>query len=62
MNTIGKLYEDICQSLELREKIITAINEVGVNEKLRAFEIPRIVLIEPQKWTPENGFMTSSTK
>lgn len=60
--TAGKSYEEICRLPQLRERLVTAINEVALNEKMRPFEVPKIIIIEPTKWTAENGFMTSSTK
>jgi long-chain acyl-CoA synthetase len=58
----GKSYEEICRLPQLRERIITGINQVALSENLRSFEIPNIIIIEPKKWTAENGFMTSSSK
>jgi fatty acid CoA ligase FadD9 len=38
------------------------LNRVAAAARLRPYEVPRDFLVEEQRWTPENGFLTAAHK
>nr|AEN94433.1 long-chain fatty-acid-CoA ligase FadD9 [Philodina roseola] len=49
-------------SLNLEQAILTDLHRIGQEESLRPHEIPSQVIIDHERFTPENGLLTSSMK
>eukprot|EP01117_Protostelium_nocturnum_P011380 TRINITY_DN4128_c0_g4_i1.p1 TRINITY_DN4128_c0_g4~~TRINITY_DN4128_c0_g4_i1.p1 ORF type:complete len:1215 (+),score=400.50 TRINITY_DN4128_c0_g4_i1:165-3809(+) len=55
-------FENICSSNEAKRKIWEELRATGIQSKLKNFEIPSFVHLEPQQFSIENRKMTVSNK
>ncbi|XP_027137407.1 long-chain-fatty-acid--CoA ligase 4 [Larimichthys crocea] len=55
-------WEEICTHPDMEREVLKEIKEVAVNIKLQRFEIPVMVHLSPEPWTPETGLVTDAFK
>eukprot|EP01117_Protostelium_nocturnum_P019514 TRINITY_DN8476_c0_g2_i1.p1 TRINITY_DN8476_c0_g2~~TRINITY_DN8476_c0_g2_i1.p1 ORF type:complete len:1286 (+),score=275.14 TRINITY_DN8476_c0_g2_i1:294-4151(+) len=55
-------YSQICASSASHLKILNEITQQGRKSNLKSYELPCLVLLEPERFTIENGRMTVSNK
>ena len=65
------LYRSVCQQIvfkdplnnrSLLQAVIKSINVHGIKSNLEKFEIPKMVTLVPEAWTPESGLVTAAFK
>ena len=44
------------------QAVIKSINVHGIKSNLEKFEIPKVVTLVPEAWTPESGLVTAAFK
>lgn len=54
--------QEVCQSLELQNAILTEFKKIGKEYFLQGFEIPRAVYLESESWSLENELLTGKKK
>jgi len=62
---LGKTYSDytqLCQDGEIVQAVVKALGIHGIKSNLEKFEIPRMVTLAPEAWTPESGLVTAAFK
>ncbi|KAA0709304.1 Long-chain-fatty-acid--CoA ligase 4 [Triplophysa tibetana] len=55
-------WEQICNHPLMEREVLKAIKEVATSTKLQRFEIPVMVHLSPDPWTPETGLVTDAFK
>ncbi|XP_070692720.1 long-chain-fatty-acid--CoA ligase 4 [Pempheris klunzingeri] len=55
-------WEEICTHPDMEREVLKAIKEVAAKIKLQRFEIPVMVHLSPEPWTPETGLVTDAFK
>lgn len=55
-------FAEICALPEAEDVVLKSLQELGRDRGVSAFEIPRAVLLEHVRWTPDTGTMTPSFK
>lgn len=55
-------WEEICNHPVMEREVLKAIKEVANSIKLQRFEIPVMVHLSPEPWTPETGLVTDAFK
>ncbi|XP_067454869.1 long-chain-fatty-acid--CoA ligase 4 [Thunnus thynnus] len=55
-------WEEICTHPDMEREVLKEIKEVAANIKLQRFEIPVMVHLSPEPWTPETGLVTDAFK
>lgn len=56
------LFKDLCQNQALKDAIMLDIKKLSKLNGLHGFEIVKAVHLEPEQFTPENGFLTPTLK
>eukprot|EP00092_Neocalanus_flemingeri_P007270 GFUD01007850.1.p1 GENE.GFUD01007850.1~~GFUD01007850.1.p1 ORF type:complete len:710 (+),score=206.08 GFUD01007850.1:109-2238(+) len=62
---LGKTYSDyniLCQDNDIVQAVLKSISIHGIKSNLEKFEIPRMVTLVPEAWTPESGLVTAAFK
>jgi len=62
---LGKTYSDytqLCQDGEIIQAVVKALGIHGIKSNLEKFEIPKMVTLAPEAWTPESGLVTAAFK
>jgi len=62
---LGKTYSDyniLCQDNDIVQAVLKSISVHGIKSNLEKFEIPRMVTLVPEAWTPESGLVTAAFK
>jgi len=62
---LGKTYSDynvLCKDNDIIQAVIKSINVHGIKSNLEKFEIPKMVTLVPEAWTPESGLVTAAFK
>merc|ERR1712083_810678 len=65
MGELGKTYSDyniLCQDNDIVQAVLKSISIHGIKSNLEKFEIPRMVTLVPEAWTPESGLVTAAFK
>ncbi|KAM3172168.1 hypothetical protein ACTXT7_015113, partial [Hymenolepis weldensis] len=44
------------------ERVTMDIQRVGAAKRLATFEVPKMVYLDPEPWTPESGLVTDALK
>ena len=57
-----KSYTLLIFSCQLLQAVIKSINVHGIKSNLEKFEIPKVVTLVPEAWTPESGLVTAAFK
>ncbi|CAM4613203.1 unnamed protein product [Leuciscus chuanchicus] len=55
-------WEEICNHPLMEREVLREIKEVATSIKLQRFEIPVMVHLSPEPWTPETGLVTDAFK
>uniref|UniRef100_A0A8C1GSM3 long-chain-fatty-acid--CoA ligase n=1 Tax=Cyprinus carpio TaxID=7962 RepID=A0A8C1GSM3_CYPCA len=55
-------WEEICNHPVMEREVLREIKEVATSIKLQRFEIPVMVHLSPEPWTPETGLVTDAFK
>jgi len=55
-------YNDLCKDSDIIQAVIKSINVHGIKSNLEKFEIPKVVTLVPEAWTPESGLVTAAFK
>ena len=55
-------FEDLCRNDQLNHVILKELQDLGTLSGLKRFEIPSAITLVPEDWTPESGFLTSTSK
>ncbi|KAM7389475.1 hypothetical protein PAMP_023451 [Pampus punctatissimus] len=55
-------WEEICTHPDMEREVLKEIKKVAANIKLQRFEIPVMVHLSPEPWTPETGLVTDAFK
>jgi len=55
-------FEDLCRNYQLNHVILKELQDLGTLSGLKRFEIPSAITLVPEDWTPESGFLTSTSK
>ncbi|XP_047210276.1 long-chain-fatty-acid--CoA ligase 4 [Girardinichthys multiradiatus] len=55
-------WEEICNHPEMEKEVLKEITEVAAKIKLQRFEVPLMVRLSPEPWTPETGLVTDAFK
>ncbi|BGP20669.1 hypothetical protein JCM10213_001084 [Rhodosporidiobolus nylandii] len=53
---------DVCRSEKVRKAVLDDLNAVGKKSGLKPLEQLQTVLISPEEWTPQNGYLTAAQK
>ena len=48
--------------ISISQAVIKSINVHGIKSNLEKFEIPKMVTLAPEAWTPESGLVTAAFK
>jgi len=62
---LGKTYSDynkLCEDNEIIQAVVKTLGMHGIKSNLEKFEIPRMISLVPEAWTPETGFVTAAFK
>jgi long-chain acyl-CoA synthetase len=62
---LGKTYSDyntLCQDLDIIQAVTKSLGIHGIKSNLEKFEIPRMITLVPEAWTPESGLVTAAFK
>jgi len=62
---LGKTYSDynsLCQDNDIVQAVLKSISVHGIKSNLEKFEIPKMVTLAPEAWTPESGLVTAAFK
>ncbi|VUZ44016.1 unnamed protein product [Hymenolepis diminuta] len=52
----------LCKQPQVIERVTRDIQQVGATKRLANFEIPKMVYLDPEPWTPESGLVTDALK
>jgi len=55
-------YNDLCKDSDIIQAVMKNINVHGIKSNLEKFEIPKMVTLVPEAWTPESGMVTAAFK
>uniref|UniRef100_A0A671MU73 long-chain-fatty-acid--CoA ligase n=1 Tax=Sinocyclocheilus anshuiensis TaxID=1608454 RepID=A0A671MU73_9TELE len=55
-------WEEICNQPIMEREVLREIKEVATSIKLQRFEIPVMIHLSPEPWTPETGLVTDAFK
>jgi len=55
-------YNDLCKDSDIIQAVLKSINVHGIKSNLEKFEIPKMVTLVPEAWTPESGLVTAAFK
>ncbi|GAA6033437.1 hypothetical protein JCM8097_001393, partial [Rhodosporidiobolus ruineniae] len=53
---------DVCRNDKVRKAVLDDLNAVGKKAGLKPLEQLQTVLISPEEWTPQNGYLTAAQK
>lgn len=56
------VFTDLLTNRSLLQAVIKSINVHGIKSNLEKFEIPKMVTLVPEAWTPESGLVTAAFK
>jgi len=62
---LGKTYSDynkLCQDSDIVQAVVKTLGIHGIKSNLEKFEIPRMMTLAPEAWTPESGLVTAAFK
>merc|ERR1711915_180260 len=62
---LGKTYSDynkLCEDNEIIQAVVKTLGMHGIKSNLEKFEIPRMMSLAPEAWTPESGLVTAAFK
>jgi len=62
---LGKTYSDynkLCQDNDIVQAVVKTLGIHGIKSNLEKFEIPKMVSLVPEAWTPESGLVTAAFK
>ena len=54
--------EEACLDPEILEELTSALWKHGLNQRLEKFEIPKVLTLVAEPWTPESGMKINPTK
>ena len=54
--------EEACLDPEIVEELTSALWKHGLNQRLEKFEIPKVLTLVAEPWTPESGMKINPTK
>eukprot|EP01080_Neovahlkampfia_damariscottae_P001659 gene1659-429_t len=54
--------EKLCKDAEMNEIVLKEMEEFGKSKGLNKLEIPKIIYLEPDMWTPESDLLTPTMK
>ncbi|GAA5931113.1 hypothetical protein JCM1841_000016 [Sporobolomyces salmonicolor] len=55
-------WEEVCQNDKVRKAVLDELNAVGKKAQLKPLETLQTVVLAPEEWTPQNGFLTAAQK
>ncbi|GAA6059698.1 hypothetical protein JCM10212_000085, partial [Sporobolomyces blumeae] len=55
-------WKEICQDDDVRKSVVAELNGVGKKAGLKGLEQLQCVILSPEEWTPQNGFLTAAQK
>jgi len=61
-NGFGGSYKEVCQNLKVVQIILEDMKKQGKLAKLKGFEFPKAIYVEPEPFSPENGLLTPTFK
>lgn len=61
-NSDNQSFEDLCKRQDVNDLILHEIVKIGTEFKKPAYEIPRAILVEHERFTESNGLLTGSAK
>jgi len=62
---LGKTYSnfnDLCADKDIIKAVVKTLGIHGIKSNLEKFEIPKMVTLAPEAWTPESGLVTAAFK
>jgi len=62
---LGKTYSDynkLCEDNDIIQAVVKTLGIHGIKSNLEKFEIPRMMSLAPEAWTPESGLVTAAFK
>ncbi|GAA5961406.1 hypothetical protein JCM21900_004900 [Sporobolomyces salmonicolor] len=55
-------WKEVCQNDKVRKAVLDELNAVGKKAQLKPLETLQTVVLAPEEWTPQNGFLTAAQK
>ncbi|GAA5842143.1 hypothetical protein JCM11251_006538 [Rhodosporidiobolus azoricus] len=55
-------WQEVCKSEKVRKVVLDDLNAVGKKAGLKPLEQLQTVLLSPEEWTPQNGYLTAAQK
>lgn len=53
-----KYVEENGSSVSLKDMLLNKLNEIGLREQLKPWEIPKDIVLDSVVWTSQNGLLT----
>ena len=55
-------YEEMMCDPDVEKAVLTSLHGHGLKEGLKKFEVPHVLTLVPEVWTPESGLITAAFK
>ncbi|GAA5990281.1 hypothetical protein JCM5350_002077 [Sporobolomyces pararoseus] len=55
-------WKEVCQNEKVQKAVLNEMNGVGKKAGLKPIETLQCVILSPEEWTPNNGFLTAAQK
>ncbi|GAA6006589.1 hypothetical protein JCM11491_003108 [Sporobolomyces phaffii] len=55
-------WKEVCQNEKVQKAVLDEVNSVGKKAGLKPIETLQCVVLAPEEWTPQNGFLTAAQK
>ena len=55
-------YEEMMCDPDVEKAVLTSLHGHGLKEGLEKFEVPHVLTLVPEVWTPESGLITAAFK
>jgi len=61
-NNVGTSFEKVCEDPKAREEVLKSLKQAGQQARLKSFELPRVIHLCSDEWSPDNGLLTAAMK
>ncbi|GAA5857026.1 hypothetical protein JCM3766R1_000266 [Sporobolomyces carnicolor] len=55
-------WKEVCENEQVQKAVLSEMNQVGKKAGLKPIETLQCVVLAPEEWTPQNGFLTAAQK
>ncbi|GAA5890615.1 hypothetical protein JCM16303_006674, partial [Sporobolomyces ruberrimus] len=55
-------WKEVCQNEKVQKAVLNEMNSVGKKAGLKPIETLQCVILSPEEWTPQNGYLTAAQK